>query len=72
MSTLDGVLISIIPSIGVGLLFWYVMRAVIRADRRERAMLAKIEAEEDAQAAAAQAAPQLNAEPSGQAPKTAA
>ena len=68
MSGLDGVLISIIPSIGVGLLFWYVMRAVIRADRRERALLAKIEAEEDAQAAAAHA----NAERNGEAPKTAA
>ncbi len=53
MSGLDGVLISIIPSIGVGLLFWYVMRAVIRADRRERAAIAKIEAEEDARDAAA-------------------
>lgn len=53
MSGLDGILISIIPSIGVGLIFWYVMRAVIRADRRERAVLAKLDAEEDARAAAA-------------------
>lgn len=53
MSGVDAVLISIIPSIGVGLIFWYVMRAVIRADRRERAELAKIDAEEDARAAAA-------------------
>ena len=68
MSTLDGVLISIIPSIGVGLLFWYVMRAVIRADRRERALLAKIEAEEDAQAATAHSNGELNED----APKTAA
>ena len=37
MSGVDAVLISIIPSLGVGLIFWYVMRAVIRADRRERA-----------------------------------
>jgi hypothetical protein len=53
MSGIDAVLISIIPSIGVGLIFWYVMRAIIRADRRERAELAKIDAEEDARAAAA-------------------
>ncbi len=53
MSGLDAVLISIIPSIGVALIFWYVMRAVIRADRRERAELAKYDAEEAARAAAA-------------------
>ena len=46
MSGLDEVLMSVIPSIGVGLLFWYVMRAVIRADRRERAELARIDAAE--------------------------
>ena len=51
MSGVDAVLISIIPSIGVGLIFWYVMRAVIRADRRERAELAKYDAEEAARAA---------------------
>lgn len=27
---------SLLPSIGVGLLFWFVMRAVMRADRHER------------------------------------
>jgi hypothetical protein len=53
MSGLDAVLISIIPSIGVALIFWYAMRAVIRADRRERAELARIDAEEARQAAAA-------------------
>jgi hypothetical protein len=52
MSGLDGVLISILPSVGLGLIFWYVMRAVLRADRRERAELAKIDAEEAARAAA--------------------
>jgi hypothetical protein len=51
MSTLDGILISILPSVGLGLIFWYVMRAVIRADRREREELAKIDAEEAAKAA---------------------
>lgn len=53
MSGTNAVLISIIPSIGVGLIFWYVMRAVVRADRRERAELARIDAEEARQAAAA-------------------
>ena len=33
------------PSIGVGLIFWYAMRAVIRGDRNERAALAKAEEE---------------------------
>ena len=46
MSGFEAVAISIIPSIGLGLIFWYVMRAVLRADRRERAELARIDAEE--------------------------
>ena len=39
---------SIIPTLLVGLIFWFVMRAVIRADRTERDAYAKIEAEERA------------------------
>ena len=27
---------ALVPSIGVGLLFWFVIRALLRADRRER------------------------------------
>lgn len=27
---------SLLPPIGVGLLFWFAMRAILRADRRER------------------------------------
>jgi flagellar biosynthesis/type III secretory pathway M-ring protein FliF/YscJ len=27
---------SLLPPVGVGLLFWFVMRAITRADRRER------------------------------------
>ncbi|WP_062304617.1 hypothetical protein [Demequina subtropica] len=46
------VLVGVIPSIGVGALFWYVMRAVIRADRNERAALAAAEAGDDATEAA--------------------
>ncbi|WP_062521638.1 hypothetical protein [Demequina silvatica] len=53
METWQAVAIGIIPSIGVGAIFWFAMRSVIRADRNERAALA----EEDAKAAAAQASP---------------
>ena len=27
---------ALLPSIGVGLLFWFVIRSLLRADRRER------------------------------------
>jgi flagellar biosynthesis/type III secretory pathway M-ring protein FliF/YscJ len=37
-----------VPTICVGLLFWFIMRGIIRADRTERAAQARIEAEEDA------------------------
>ncbi len=41
---------SIVPTLFVGLLFWLVMRAIVRADRTERKVYAKIEAEERAKA----------------------
>lgn len=46
---------ALIPSIGVGIIFYYAMRFVIRADRNERTELAKLdqlalEADGDAQA----------------------
>jgi len=37
---------SVTPTILVGLIFWFAMRAIIRADRTERAVYSKIEAEE--------------------------
>ena len=40
------VLAALAPSGGVGLIFWYAMRAIIRADRRERMALAQLEADE--------------------------
>jgi len=43
---------SLAPSISVGLIFWFVVRSVIRADRGERKMYAKVEAEERAKAEA--------------------
>ncbi len=41
-------IISIAPTILVGLIFWFVMHAIFRADRHEREFYAKIEAEERA------------------------
>ena len=41
-------LYSVIPTIMVGLVFWLVMRSVLRGDRTERKVYAEIEAEERA------------------------
>jgi hypothetical protein len=48
---------SVTPTILVGLIFWFTMRAIFRADRTERAVYARIEAEERAKLGAAPAAP---------------
>ena len=37
---------SVVPTLLVGLIFWFVLRAILRADRTERDAYAKIEAEE--------------------------
>lgn len=55
METWKAVIIGILPSIGVGLVFWYALRAVIRADRNERAALAELDAQADAAELDAQA-----------------
>lgn len=39
---------SVTPTILIGLLFWFVMRAIIRSDRTERKAYAEIEAQERA------------------------
>lgn len=39
-------LAALVPSIGVGALFYFVMRAIVRADRNERQAQARIEAKE--------------------------
>ena len=39
---------SLIPTIVLGLVFWLILRSIIRADRREREVKARIEAEERA------------------------
>ncbi|MDM7830447.1 hypothetical protein QRT05_03810 [Cellulomonas sp. MW9] len=44
-------LAALIPSIGVGLLFWFGMRAVINADRTERQALARMDLAEQQAAA---------------------
>jgi hypothetical protein len=43
-------LAALIPSIGVGLIFWLVIRALVNADRTERAALARMDAEDSARA----------------------
>ncbi len=43
-----GIVFAVAPTICVGLIFWFVMRAILRADRTERKEYAKIEAEERA------------------------
>ena len=49
-ATLD-VLISLIPPALVGLIFWIMLRAILRVDRGERDAYARIEAEERAKRA---------------------
>lgn len=43
-----GIVWSLAPTVLVGLLFWLIMRAVVHADRNERKVYAKLEAEERA------------------------
>jgi len=41
------VLAALLPSIGVGVIFWFAMRAIINADRSERQALARMDADID-------------------------
>jgi hypothetical protein len=43
-------LFSVTPVILVGLIFWFAMRSIVRADRTERTAYAQVEAEERAKA----------------------
>ncbi|WP_123813039.1 hypothetical protein [Myceligenerans xiligouense] len=36
MDTFGAVIAGLVPSIGVGVLFWFAMRKIMRADRDER------------------------------------
>ncbi|MEQ1736908.1 MAG: hypothetical protein ABL886_10970 [Rhodoglobus sp.] len=46
---------SLVPTVLFGLLFWFILRSIIRSDRNERAAYAKVEAEERAKLAASKA-----------------
>lgn len=50
-SVWGGIIWSLAPTVVVGLIFWFVMRMVVRADRDERRAYARIEAEERARLA---------------------
>jgi hypothetical protein len=50
-----GVIFALAPTVLVGLIFWFSMRAILRADRTERKESARIEAEERAKFEASQA-----------------
>jgi hypothetical protein len=43
-----GALYALAPTVLIGLLFWFIMRSIIRADSTERKAFAEIEAEERA------------------------
>jgi len=42
------VIYSLVPTVLLGLVFWVVMRSILRADRTERKVYSEIEAEERA------------------------
>ncbi|MGN6762476.1 MULTISPECIES: hypothetical protein [unclassified Leifsonia] len=45
---IGGILWALAPTVLVGLLFWAIMRAIVRADRDERRAYTRLEAEERA------------------------
>ncbi|WP_285115532.1 hypothetical protein [Leifsonia sp. fls2-241-R2A-40a] len=45
---ISGIVWALAPTVLVGLLFWLIMRAVVRADRSERKAYNRLEAEERA------------------------
>jgi flagellar biosynthesis/type III secretory pathway M-ring protein FliF/YscJ len=48
MDVLLPALSALAPTVLIGLVFWFIMRALLRADKSERRAKAKIEAEERA------------------------
>ena len=48
MNPLFTALAALLPSVGVGLLFWFAIRALVNADRTERQALARMDAAERA------------------------
>jgi hypothetical protein len=53
VDTFLAALAALTPPVGVGLLFYIAIRALVNADRNERTAMARLEAEEDARASAA-------------------
>lgn len=47
MNLVLAALAALVPSLGVGLLFWLAIRAIVRADRHERAAIARLDAQEN-------------------------
>jgi hypothetical protein len=47
-----GIIFALAPTICLGVIFWFVMRAILHADRTERKVYARIEAQERAKLAA--------------------
>jgi predicted permease len=47
MDTFGAIVAGLVPSVGVGLLFWLAMRKIVRADRNEREALERMDAERD-------------------------
>ena len=45
---ISGIVWALAPTVLVGLLFWAIMRAIVRADRSERKAYTRMEAEERA------------------------
>jgi uncharacterized membrane protein len=48
MSGWETALVALVPSIGVGLIFWFAIRAMLNADSRERRAEAELRAAERA------------------------
>ncbi|PZR51601.1 hypothetical protein DNL40_15645 [Xylanimonas oleitrophica] len=46
MDTFLAALAALTPSVGVGLIFWFAMRKIVRADRNEREAFARLDAQE--------------------------
>lgn len=46
MHSVLAVLGALAPPVGVGLLFWFALRSIIRADRSERAAISRLDASE--------------------------
>ncbi|HEY0187100.1 MAG TPA: hypothetical protein VGC67_06395 [Cellulomonas sp.] len=47
-------LAALAPSVGIGVIFWVVIRAIMNADRTERAAMARMDAADAAERAAAE------------------